>query len=199
MDRGEREKAIIEAALTVFGRTGYTDARMAEIAREAGMSYGLLYHYFNNKETLFEAIVEEWWRGFHETLENLKALSAPTETKLARIISYVLLIYVQKPSLTSIYVKEISRGFAYHAHSRGRERFNRLFELCSDLMAEGQERGALRADIQSKYLSYIFLGAIDAFLSVMILGGETLSRTREKKIIEAIMKVFLEGALARDN
>ncbi len=194
MDRDERGKNIIEAALTVFGRRGYTDTRMAEIAREAGMSYGLLYHYFSNKETLFEALVEEWWRGFHGMLETLKLSSVPTEDKLNCIIDHVLSLYNRQPQLISIYVKEISRGFAYHSNSKAQEKFNRIFDLCSDLMDEGQKMGVLRNDIQSKYLSYIFLGAIDAFLSVMVIGEEKITKSREKKIIEAIMQVFLEGS-----
>lgn len=199
MDRDEREKAIIEAALTVFGRRGYTDTRMAEIACEAGMSYGLLYHYFSNKEALFETLVDEWWRGFHGMLETLKLSLISTEEKLAGIIGYVLSLYMRQPQLISIYVKEISRGFAYHSNSKAQEKFNRIFELCSDLMDEGQRRGVLRTDIQSKYLSYIFLGAIDAFLSVMVIGKESINESREKKIIEAIMRVFLDGSRLRLN
>lgn len=199
MDRDERERAIIEAATTVFGRRGYTDTRMAEIAREAGMSYGLLYHYFNNKETLFEVLVEEWWQGFHGMLETLKVSPISTEEKLTAIISHVLSTYIRQPQLISIYVKEISRGFAYHSHNQAREKFNRIFELCSDLMAEGQQKGVLRADIQSKYLSYIFLGAIDAFLSVMVIGEENINKRREKKIIEAITRVFLDGSRSGQN
>ena len=60
MDKPDRERIIIDAALKVFSRKGYADTRMADIAREAEMSYGLVYHYFENKEKLFDAIVEEW-------------------------------------------------------------------------------------------------------------------------------------------
>jgi TetR/AcrR family transcriptional regulator, fatty acid metabolism regulator protein len=194
MDKSDREKIIIEAALKVFSRKGYADTRMADIAREADMSYGLVYHYFENKEKLFDAIVEEWWTGFYNELEVLKKRPAPTDEKLIGIIRYLLNVYKSTPNQISIFVTEVSRGFVYHAHTRGRDKFNRLFALCQEIIMEGQTKGFLRNDIQAHYLTYVFLGAIDSFLSVMILGDETLTPGREKRIIDGIIQVFLHGA-----
>ena len=93
MDKPDRERIIIDAALKVFSRKGYADTRMADIAREAEMSYGLVYHYFENKEKLFDAIVEEWWTGFYNKLEALKKSPMPTDEKLIGIIRYLLSVY----------------------------------------------------------------------------------------------------------
>lgn len=196
MDKNDRGKIIIDAALKVFSRKGYADTRMADIAKEANMSYGLIYHYFENKEKLFDAIVEEWWRGFYDTLELLKRTPMRAEDKLVEIIRYILNVYNEKPGQISIFVTEVSRGFVYHVNSRGKDKFNTLFTLCQDIVREGQTQGVLRKDIQANYLTYVFLGAIDTFLSVMILGNETLTKQREKRIIDGIINVFLHGALA---
>lgn len=196
MDRSDRERIIIDAALSVFGRKGYADTRMADIAREAEMSYGLVYHYFENKEQLFDAIVEEWWTGFYDKLEALKRSPLATGEKLIGIIRYLLGVYNTEPNQITIFVTEVSRGFVYHAHSKGRDKFNGLFALCQEIILEGQKNGALRSDIQARYLTYVFLGAIDTFLSVMILGGETLTAGREKRILDGITQVFLHGAAA---
>ena len=194
MDKTDRGKIIIDAALKVFSRKGYADTRMADIAREADMSYGLVYHYFENKETLFDAIVEEWWTGFYNELEKLQKRPVPTVEKLVGIIRYILSVYASKPNQISIFVTEVSRGFVYHAHTKGRDKFNRLFTLCREIILEGQAKGVLRSDIQAHYLAYVFLGSIDTFLSVMILGNETLTPGREKRIIEGITQIFLHGA-----
>jgi TetR/AcrR family transcriptional regulator, fatty acid metabolism regulator protein len=194
MDKTARGKIIIDAALKVFSRKGYADTRMADIAREADMSYGLIYHYFENKEKLFDAIVEEWWTGFYNELEELQKRPVPTEEKLVGIIRYILSVYGSKPNQISIFVTEVSRGFVYHAHTKGRDKFNRLFTLCQEIIQEGQAKGVLRSDIQAHYLAYVFLGSIDTFLSVMILGKETLTPGREKRIIEGITQIFLHGA-----
>jgi AcrR family transcriptional regulator len=194
MDKTDRGNIIVDAALKVFSRKGYADTRMADIAREADMSYGLVYHYFENKEKLFDAIVEEWWTGFYNELEELQKRPVPTEEKLVGIIRYILSVYGSKPNQISIFVTEVSRGFVYHAHTKGRDKFNRLFTLCREIILEGQAKGVLRSDIQAHYLAYVFLGSIDTFLSVMILGNETLTPGREKRIIEGITQIFLHGA-----
>src|SRR5882724_9871090 len=56
--REEQRRNIIVAAGHIFADKGLAGARMADIAREAGISYGLLYHYFDTKELIFKAVVE---------------------------------------------------------------------------------------------------------------------------------------------
>jgi TetR/AcrR family fatty acid metabolism transcriptional regulator len=196
MEKMASEQIIIEAALKVFSTKGYAETRMADIAKEANLSYGLIYHYFENKEKLFDAIVENWWKAFYDELEMLKKSTASTNEKLVDIIKFILNAYTATPSQMSIFVAEVSRGFIYHSNPRGKDKFRKLFALCEDIIREGQTRGALRRDIQSNYLTYVFLGAIDTFLSIMILGNETLSKAREKRIIESLASVFLHGAEA---
>jgi len=197
MDKMNREKVIIDAALKVFSTKGYASTRMADIAREADMSYGLVYHYFENKEKLFDAIVEDWWTGFYNELEMLKKSDMSTEEKLVEIIRYILKVYENKPNQISIFVTEVSRGFIYHADSKGKDKFNKLFSLCQDIMSEGQQNGFLRKDIQANYLTYLFLGSIDTFLSVLILGNEKITAATQKRFTDGITNVFMHGAMVR--
>ena len=197
MEKMNREKVIIDAALKVFSTKGYASTRMADIAREADMSYGLVYHYFENKEKLFDAIVENWWTGFYDELEMLKKSDMSTEEKLVEIIRYILKVYENKPNQISIFVTEVSRGFIYHADSKGKDKFNKLFSLCQDIMSEGQQNGFLRKDIQANYLTYLFLGSIDTFLSVLILGNEKITAARQKRFTDGITNVFMHGAVVR--
>ena len=197
MDKMNREKVIVDAALKVFSTKGYASTRMADIAREADMSYGLVYHYFENKEKLFDAIVEDWWTGFYDELEMLKKSDLSTEEKLVEIIRYILKVYENKPNQISIFVTEVSRGFVYHADSKGKDKFNKLFSLCQDIMSEGQQNGFLRKDIQANYLTYLFLGSIDTFLSVLILGNEKITAARQKRFTDGITNVFMHGAVVR--
>lgn len=57
--KGERRGALLRAARVVFARKGLSAAKISEIAAAAGYSYGLVYHYFPQKESLFAAVVEE--------------------------------------------------------------------------------------------------------------------------------------------
>lgn len=195
MEKTDRKNIIIDAALKVFSTKGYASTRMADIAKEADMSYGLVYHYFKNKEKLFETIVEDWWIGFYEELEMLKHSTMTTEEKLVGIIRYIFRVYEKNSNQLSIYVTEVSRGFVYHTDAKGKDKFQKLFSLCKEIMMEGQQKGFLRNDIQANYLTYIFLGSIDAFLSVMILGNEKLNESRQKRFTNGIMSVFLRGSI----
>src|SRR5215217_6740993 len=57
----ERRRAILDAAVRVFARKGAHATRVGDIAAEAGVSHGLLYHYFRSKEDVLETIFSETW------------------------------------------------------------------------------------------------------------------------------------------
>ena len=186
---------IIDAALEVFREKGYANARMADIARRAGVSYGLVYHYFGSKEVLFDLIVESWWNDLYSMMDSQKASSARFRDKLVNIIQFFLDTYVQKPNLMSIFVSEVCRSSVYHTEE-GLSRFLKFFSLCEEIMNEGQERGFLKKDIPAHHLTYIFYGAIETFISVMVLGREPLTRKRQERATNAILQVFMDGAKA---
>jgi AcrR family transcriptional regulator len=65
--RDARRREILRAAARVFAERGIREAKVGDIARAAGLSHGLIYHYFASKDALLEAIVEE-------KLEQIRAL-----------------------------------------------------------------------------------------------------------------------------
>ncbi|HOO46786.1 MAG TPA: TetR/AcrR family transcriptional regulator, partial [Deltaproteobacteria bacterium] len=191
----DKQEMIIDAALEVFREKGYANARMADIARRAGVSYGLVYHYFGSKEVLFDLIVESWWNDLYTMMENEKASSSRFREKLVNIIHFFLDTYVNRPNLISIFVSEVCRSSVYHTEE-GLSKFLKFFSLCEDIMAEGQERGFLSKDIPAHHLTYIFYGAIETFISVMVLGREPLTKKRQERAASAILHVFMDGAKA---
>ena len=129
MAKGDKQEMIIDAALEVFRERGYANARMADIARRAGVSYGLVYHYFGSKEVLFDLIVETWWNDLYSMMNAEKASSDAFRDKLIHIIRFFLYTYVQRPNLISIFVSEVCRSSVYHTRE-GLARFLKFFSLC---------------------------------------------------------------------
>ncbi len=88
----DRREQIIDAAMRVFAQKGFSRATNKDIAREAGITPGLIYHYFENKEAVFQAIVEG--RSPLPLLRTLPAqvLAQPPETFLRFVIREVLAI-----------------------------------------------------------------------------------------------------------
>ncbi len=195
MARGDKQELIIDAALEVFREKGYANARMADIARRAGVSYGLVYHYFGSKEVLFNLIVETWWNDLYSMLAREKLSAGPFRDKLIHIIQFFLDTYRSKPNLISIFVSEVCRSSVYHTEA-GLSKFLRFFSLCEEIMLEGQKKDFLKKNIPPHHLTYIFYGSIETFISVMVLGKEPLTRKRQERAVNAIMEVFMDGSKA---
>ena len=196
MAKNVKQGMIIDAALEVFREKGYANARMADIAKRAGVSYGLVYHYFGSKEVLFDLIVESWWHDLYAVMDREISSGAPIREKLVNIIEFFLDTYGQKPNLMSIFVSEVCRSSVYHTEE-GLSRFMKFFSLCEQIMLQGQESGFLSRDVSPHHLTYIFYGAIETFISVMVLGKEPMTRKRQERAMNAILQVFTDGARAR--
>ena len=68
--RDERQEQILKAALRVFGRQGFAAAKISDIASEAGVSYGLVDHYFGKKEEIYTVVVARAYAGALGLLED---------------------------------------------------------------------------------------------------------------------------------
>lgn len=196
MKKNAKQVIIIDAALKIFWERGYANARMADIARRAGVSYGLVYHYFRSKEVLFEMIVESWWSALYAMMEKEITSGDDIRDKLVNIIEFFLNTYGQKPNLMSIFVSEVCRSSVYHTEE-GLSRFLKFFKLCEQIMVQGQKSGFLIKDVPPHHLTYIFYGAIETFISVMVLDKEPLTKKRHERATKSILQVFIDGARAR--
>jgi len=154
-----KEKAIFDAALKSIKEKGFHKARMSDIAERAGISYGLVYHYFASKEDLFDALLNRWWEGLFGLLSRVRENNEPLKEKLAGIIRYFLDTYTEQ------------------------------------VIQEGQDKGVLRTDFKARYLTNIFLGALETFVSTMVLADQHIKGNAQKqRIAESILEVFLNGA-----
>jgi len=190
-----KKQSIFEAALRVIKRKGFHKARMADIAKEAGISYGLVYHYFKNKENLFDVILDRWWKGLFQLMATINEGSDyDVYKKLRLIINYFLETYQSNHELVNIFITEISRSTTNLTRSR-LDCFKEFMSLTDNVIAEGQEKEILRRDFKARYLTYIFLGALETFVSAMVLVDQRIKGNRQKeRIAESILEVFLNGA-----
>lgn len=196
-NKKEKETAIFDAACRVIRQKGFHQARMADIAAEAGISYGLVYHYFDSKAGLFDTLIEEWWTGLDNM--TLELLDAPltVEEKLAAIADYYLDQYEKRPNLVHIFITELSRSTANLTPDR-LDRFKRLMSRTEAIMAQAQEKGDIRDDVRPHLLTYIFLGAIEALLSTMVLEDQPIKGQKHReRLAQGILTVFFDGAKPR--
>jgi AcrR family transcriptional regulator len=77
-DKGEaRRRQILEAAIRCFRKNGFHAASMSSLAKEAGMSVGHMNHYFENKEAIIDAFVEEKLESFYDLMNRLREAGPP--------------------------------------------------------------------------------------------------------------------------
>ncbi len=192
--RKTKGEVIFTAALKVIKQKGFHKARMSDIAKEADISYGLVYHYFKSKEDLFDAINNHWWEGLFGLMSRTRKSLDPVRKKLEQIILYFLDTYQREPELVNIFITEISRSTSNLTPDR-LDHFKSFMSLTEEIIEEGQNKGILRDDFKARYLTYIFLGSLETFVSTMVLANQKIKGNAQKdRIAESILEVFLNGA-----
>ena len=190
----DKEAVIFEAACRIFREKGFHQARMADIAQVAGISYGLVYHYYKSKSDLFDALMDEWWTSLDMQIDELLKNSLSVDARLGGIADFFLDQYQKRPDLVHIFITEYSRSSTNLTQER-LDRIKGLMSRTEEIIRRGQAEGAIRPDLKSRYLTNFFLGSLEALLSTMVLENQPLkSQSHKTRLVDAILTMFFEGA-----
>src|SRR6185369_6908217 len=145
----EKRKRILQAAIQTFGRRGFHEARIAEIASAAGVAEGTVYLYFKNKEDLLGVVFEEKMEEFLSTGRAIRDSSAPLRDRLCGVLDVHVSALAADRDLASVFQIELRRS------ARLVERFSRsklveYFRLLEELLKEGIASGELRSDLDPR-------------------------------------------------
>src|SRR5687767_12543485 len=86
----DKRRLILDAAIRVFARQGFHRCRVSDIAREADVAYGLVYHYFRSKDEVLNTLFSERWALLLEAIEQVDREEAPVREKLHSIASFII-------------------------------------------------------------------------------------------------------------
>jgi TetR/AcrR family transcriptional regulator, fatty acid metabolism regulator protein len=185
----EKRRQILEAAVRVFARKGFHTSRVGDIAAEAGVAHGLLYHYFDSKDELLETIFRENWTVLLERIGAVEETEEPVTEQLRAVAKILLRTWLHRPDVVRIVVREFGRS------PEVAQRLGELakpIEAVERLIERGIELGELRSDLDSKLAATVFYGPIDELLTAWVLG-----RLRGNKAdVAAAEKTVLEVVLA---
>lgn len=196
--RDERRKQILQAAVKVFADKGYADCRISEIAEEAGVAYGLVYHYFGSKEALLSGVFESNWAVFVKALDEIAALPTTPQDKLRQIIDIVFNAFAVAPSVVKVLVLEFGRSARFGA-ALDEPQVSRVFITVARIFSEAEKRGQLRPHANPALLPILFLGALESALAAIVVPSTDESSTRARFHIEpddmkaALMETFVKG------
>lgn len=160
----DKRRAILDAAIRVFARQGYHATRVSDIADEAGVAYGLVYHYFRSKEAVMTELFTERWSLLLAAGEQVMANEEPPRSKLSAIAGFIIDSYRHNPELMKVIIIEVTRA----ANSFGRTHLPEIrqaYDQVAQIVAEGQRDGVFRDDIDPDFVGMSFYGAIEQLLS----------------------------------
>jgi TetR/AcrR family transcriptional regulator, fatty acid metabolism regulator protein len=165
----DKRRAILDAAVRVFARQGFHACRVADIADEAGVAYGLVYHYFDSKDEVLDTLFLERWGVMLETIESVDARPISPREKLHAIASFIVDSYRHDPDLMKVIIIEVTRA-ANSFGMRHLEQIREAYRLIGEIVAKAQEEGTFRSTIDAEFAALTFYGAIEQVLTGWIFG-----------------------------
>jgi TetR/AcrR family fatty acid metabolism transcriptional regulator len=160
----DKRRMILDAAVRVFARQGFNGCRVSDIADEAGVAYGLVYHYFRSKDEVLDTLFLERWNVLLEAIRETDRQDISPREKLHQIASFIIDSYRHDPELMKVIIVEVTRA----ANSFGQTHLGKIreaYELIADIVAKAQEEGAFKDTITPQFAAMAFYGAIEQVLT----------------------------------
>src|SRR5919204_1214088 len=193
----DRRRELLDAAVRVFAHKGYHTCRVGDIAEEAGVAHGLLYHYFRSKEEVLETIFRESWSALLEAIRLVEDSGDPPREQLRKTVAIVLRTWKNDPDLVRVLILEITRSAQLQKEL---DELGHAFDALERIVRRGQEAGEFATEIDPRLASYVVYGALEEILTGWVLGrlpdtDEDVSRA-EQTVVSLIAEGLVSPAVA---
>jgi TetR/AcrR family transcriptional regulator, fatty acid metabolism regulator protein len=161
----DKRRLILDAAVRVFARQGFHTCRVSDIADEARVAYGLVYHYFKSKDEILDTLFLERWNILLHAISEVDAQDglAPRE-KLHAIASFIVDSYRHDPDLMKVIIVEVTRA----ANTFGRTHLPQIrqaYVQIGAIVERAQRAGTFRDDVTADFAALAFYGAVEQVLT----------------------------------
>ncbi len=160
----DKRRLILDAAIRVFARQGFHSCRVSDIADEAGVAYGLVYHYFASKDEVLNTLFLERWSVMLELIREVDSGPLPVREKLGAIAAFIIDSYRHDPDLMKVIIVEVTRA----ANSFGDTHIDTIreaYELIGGIVEKAQAEGQFKAEIEARFAAMAFYGVIEQLLT----------------------------------
>jgi TetR/AcrR family transcriptional regulator, fatty acid metabolism regulator protein len=186
---GDKRRVILDAAVKVFARRGFNGCRVSDIADEAGVAYGLVYHYFRSKDAVLDTLFLERWNVMLELIKEVDGQALPAREKLRAIASFIVDSYRHDPDLMKVIIVEVTRAANSFARTH-LDKIREAYDGIRDIVDDGQRSGEFSSELSAQYAALVFYGAIEQVLTGWIFGmlepGEEEFEQATQYVIEII-------------
>jgi AcrR family transcriptional regulator len=189
MAAADKRRVILDAAVRVFARRGFNGCRVSDIADEAGVAYGLVYHYFRSKDEVLDTLFLERWNVMLDVIRELDGRGMAPRDELRAITSFIVDSYRHDPELMKVIIVEVTRA----ANSFGRTHLGKIseaYELIARIVERAQADGTFKTSVTPQFAAMAFYGAIEQVLTgwifeVLPRGDEEYERAKNY-VVETI-------------
>ncbi len=188
----DKRRIILEAAVRVFARQGFHTCRVSDIADEAGVAYGLVYHYFSSKEEILDTLFLERWDVMLEAISEVDASSRSPREKLQAIAGFIVESYRHDPELMKVIIVEVTRA----ANTFGRTHLAKIREAYSQIagiVARAQAAGVFREQISPEFAALAFYGLIEQVLTGWIFESDSVGEDELERAKALIVETICRG------
>ena len=186
----DKRRQLLDAAVRVFARKGFHASRVGDIAEEAGVAHGLLYHYFKSKDQVLEAVFHENWSILIARIESVEETDEPAADQIRHIAAIVLRTWLHLPDVVRVVIQEFGRSPELG------ERIGELtlpIDALRRVIARGIERGEFRKDIDPAFAATVVYGSIDELLTAWVLGRLPSDEEAVARAEQTLVEVILLG------
>jgi TetR/AcrR family transcriptional regulator, fatty acid metabolism regulator protein len=185
----DKRRVILDAAIHVFARRGFHSCRVSDVADEAGVAYGLVYHYFRSKEEILNTLFTERWQLMLDAIVEIDKREQTAREKLHQVAGFIIDSYKHEPDLMKVIIVEVTRA----ANTFGRHHLPKIEEaygLIAGIIEQARADGSFKSDISAEFGAMCFYGAIEQLLSAWIFAvlpqaDEDYERAKDL-VVEAI-------------
>lgn len=174
--------------MRVFARRGFHTSRVGDIAEEAGVAHGLLYHYFSSKDEVLQTVFRENWSELLQRFEQVDASEEPADEKLRGIVKILLRTWRNDPDLVTVMVREVGRSAQLATQV---EVIGEGFAVIERVIREGQAEGVFRSGLDPRLASWVVYGGLEEILTGWVMGrlpdGDEEVARAERTIVDVVL------------
>jgi TetR/AcrR family fatty acid metabolism transcriptional regulator len=188
----DKRRVILDAAVRVFARQGFHTCRVSDIADEAGVAYGLVYHYFSSKEEILDTLFLERWDVMLGAIAEADASRRAPREKLLAIAAFIVDSYRHDPELMKVIIVEVTRA----ANTFGRTHLAKIREAyaqIAEIVARAQDDGVFRREIRPEFAALAFYGLIEQVLTGWIFDSEAVGEEELDRAKALIVETICRG------
>lgn len=190
--REQRRDAILKAASVLFGRQGYHATSIADVLAAAGISRGTFYLYFDNKDSLFLELMEQFIQRIMEVVEVVDPAMPNPTARIYDNVRRVVDVVFDNQDLTVMVLRE-GLGLRPEVDEKLKRFYGFVREMVEGALANGARLGLIRK-VNEPIVATALIGAIkEVFLHHLMIARD--SAPPRESVAESLLDFGLRGLL----